>query len=67
METNQSYEAAYKELSQIASEIQSETISIDVLGPKVKRAAELIKFCQTKLRDTEKEVGNIISQMEQGH
>ena len=67
METNQSYETAYKELSQIASEIQGETISIDVLGPKVKRAAELIRFCQTKLRDTEKEVSNIITQMDQDH
>jgi exodeoxyribonuclease VII small subunit len=65
METNLSYEAAYKELSQIASEINGETISIDLLGTKVQRAAELIAFCQGKLRATQDEVTKIIQQMEQ--
>lgn len=58
------YEAAYRELQTIASEIESESVSVDVLADKVKRAAELITFCQTKLRNTEAEVNNIIKQME---
>jgi len=33
------------------------------LAEKVKRASELITFCQTKLRSTESEVNNIIAQM----
>jgi exodeoxyribonuclease VII small subunit len=60
----QTYEAAYAELKQIAAEIENESVSVDVLAQKVKRASELITFCQTKLRSTEQEVNNIIKQME---
>ena len=58
------YEAAYAELKQIAAEIENESVSVDVLAEKVKRASELIAFCQIKLRSTEQEVNNIIKQME---
>ena len=64
MEANLTYESAYKELAQIAKEIENETVSVDVLAQKVKRASELITFCQTKLKNTESEVNKIISQME---
>lgn len=60
----QTYEAAYAELKQIATEIENESVSVDVLAEKVKRAAELITFCQNKLRSTEQEVNKIIKQME---
>lgn len=60
----QTYEAAYAELKQIAAEIENESVSVDVLAEKVKRASELITFCQSKLRSTEQEVNNIIKQME---
>lgn len=67
MEKELTYEVAYKELKQLTSEIENETVSVDVLAEKVKRASQLIAFCQEKLRSTEKEVTNIISQMnEQG-
>jgi exodeoxyribonuclease VII small subunit len=65
MEANLTYEAAYNELAVIAKEIESESVSIDVLAQKVKRAAELITYCQTKLRSTEAEVTKIIAQMDQ--
>lgn len=64
MDSNLTYENAYKELKQISSEIENESVTVDVLATKVKRAAELITFCQKKLRDTEAEVTNIIKQME---
>jgi exodeoxyribonuclease VII small subunit len=64
MEPILTYEAAYNELAQIAKEIENETVSVDVLAEKVKRASELIVFCQTKLKSTETEVNKIISQME---
>jgi exodeoxyribonuclease VII small subunit len=64
MEKNLTYEQAYKQLKQIALEIENETISVDVLAEKVKKAAELITFCQEKLRSTETEVNKIISNME---
>ena len=65
MEATLTYEQAYEELDKIAREIQTETVSVDELAQKVKRAAELITLCQAKLRSTETEVNNIISQMEQ--
>jgi exodeoxyribonuclease VII small subunit len=64
MKETLTYEAAYNELAAIAKEIENETISVDVLATKVKRASELITFCQTKLKSTETEVNKIIAQME---
>jgi exodeoxyribonuclease VII small subunit len=64
METTLTYEEAYKELAAIAKEIESESVSVDVLAQKVRRASELITFCQTKLRTTEAEVNKIIAQMD---
>lgn len=58
------YDAAYAELKEISQEIENETISIDVLAEKVKRASFLISFCQDRLRSTEAEVNNILKQME---
>jgi exodeoxyribonuclease VII small subunit len=64
MEENLTYEAAYKELTEIAHDIENESVSVDVLADKVKRASVLIGYCQAKLRNTEAEVNNIIKQME---
>jgi exodeoxyribonuclease VII small subunit len=64
MDPQTTYESAYRELQQIAKDIETESVSVDVLSEKVKRAAELIAFCQEKLRKTEVEVGKIIEQME---
>jgi exodeoxyribonuclease VII small subunit len=64
MEQNLTYEEAYAELKKIASAIESETVSVDELAVKVKRASFLITYCQSKLRSTEQEVNNIIKQME---
>lgn len=64
MEEKQTYESAWTELNTISQEIENETISVDQLAAKVKRAAELIEFCQTRLKSTEGEVTRIISRME---
>ncbi len=64
MRQKQTYEEAYAELAEIARAIETESVSVDVLAQKVKRAAELITFCQSKLRSTETEVNNIIAQMD---
>ena len=67
MEQNLTYEAAYRELATIAKEIETESVSVDVLAQKVKRASELITFCQTKLKSTETEVNKIMAQMENSY
>ncbi|MEX1187959.1 MAG: exodeoxyribonuclease VII small subunit [Bacteroidia bacterium] len=64
MSKNLTYELAYQELKKIAEEIDNESVSVDVLADKVKRASELIEFCQKKLRSTEKEINQIIRGME---
>ena len=64
MEEKLTYETALSELTAISKEIENETISVDTLASKVKRASELIEFCQTKLKNTEAEVSKIISRME---
>jgi exodeoxyribonuclease VII small subunit len=64
MVTPNNYEEAYAELAKIAKEIENESVSVDVLADRVKRASELIAFCQGKLRTTEQEVNRIIKQME---
>lgn len=58
------YETAYEELQQIAAAIENESIGIDQLAQKLKRAAELIEFCQARLRFTELEVNKIVGQIE---
>ncbi len=58
------YEQAFAELKAIAEAIEDETVAVDVLAEKVKRASYLIRFCQDKLRATESEVNTIIRQME---
>jgi exodeoxyribonuclease VII small subunit len=64
MDNQLTYEASYAELKKISDDIANESVSVDVLAAKVKRASELITFCQNKLRTTEQEVNNIIKQME---
>jgi exodeoxyribonuclease VII small subunit len=43
------YEIAFQELKEIALEIENDSVTVDVLAEKVKRASELIQFCQIKL------------------
>ena len=47
------YETALAELKALVNELQEEAVSVDDLSAKMKRAAELIAFCQTKLRTVE--------------
>lgn len=58
------YKDAFAELAQIAEDMENETISVDDLSEKVKRATYLITFCQTKLKSTEEEVRKVLSQMD---
>lgn len=50
--------------NEIENEKENEIILADVLVTKVKKASELITFCQTKLKSTQEEVGKIISKIE---
>ena len=60
-----SYEEAFSELQQIVEEIENGEISVDTLSEKVKRAAQLIKLCKTKLTSTEEDINKILKDLEE--
>jgi exodeoxyribonuclease VII small subunit len=63
MEKKISYTEAISELESIVSEIEQGEITVDTLSEKVKRAAELIKICKTKLTSTEDDVNIILGEI----
>ena len=59
------YSQAIGELEKIINEIEAESVDVDVLAEKVKRATYLIKFCKSNLRTTEEEVKRVLSDIEE--
>jgi exodeoxyribonuclease VII small subunit len=59
----QTYKDAVAELEDILEKLENEDLDVDELSIKVKRVSYLIKFCKEKLFGTEKEIQNIISEM----
>ena len=57
------YQKAYDELEEIMKDLQGDLISVDDLTVKVKRAVELITFCNNMLRTTEGEVSAIVKKL----
>ena len=62
MEIN-NYTEAFAELREIATEIEQGEITVDELSEKVKRAAELIRYCKVKLTSTEEDVNAILKEL----
>ncbi len=60
------YTEAFLELQAIVLEIEQGQISVDELSEKVKRAAQLIKICKTKLTTTEEDVNKILKELDSG-
>ena len=58
------YTVAFEELQLIVQEIEEGGISVDELSLKVKRAAQLIKICKSKLTSTEEDVNQILKELE---
>ena len=58
---NLDYDSAFAELQQILQELQENTVSVESLTQKIKRAGELLHFCQDKLRKTEDEIEQLFS------
>jgi exodeoxyribonuclease VII small subunit len=59
------YTEAATELETILDAIESGDADVDVLGEKVERAAELIKFCREKLTGTEQRVDKVVADLRQ--
>jgi exodeoxyribonuclease VII small subunit len=59
-----SYSRAIKEIEEILRKIDSEELDVDQLSASVKKAADLLKICKSKLRDTEQEIQKILDDMD---
>ena len=60
-----SFSAAMEELERILRGIEDEEIDIDVLGRELKRAAELLELCRSKIRRAETEVSQIVQGLDE--
>jgi exodeoxyribonuclease VII small subunit len=58
-----SFNQAVIEIEDILRNIESGDLDIDKLSVEVKRASELIKQCQKKLRSAEDEINSIFKDM----
>ena len=59
------YKKALEEIEDIVQKIESEEIDVDELSAIVKKAADLIKQCKSKLRDTNKELEDIMTNIDE--
>jgi exodeoxyribonuclease VII small subunit len=59
------YAQAIDELEEIIEDIETESIDVDALAKKVKRAVYLINLCKNSLRNTEKEVKKTLTEIEE--
>lgn len=58
------YSDAMAELEEIVSKLEDNKLGVDELSQNVKRVAELIKFCKSKLKSTEEDVQKILEDMQ---
>ena len=61
----QTYHQAIAEIEEILGKMESEELDVDELSDKVKRVSELVRFCRTKLKNTEAEVEKVLKEMEE--
>lgn len=62
---NLNYSKAIKEIEEILRYIESQEVDVDVLVEKVKRAAELIRFCKSKLKVAQEELQKTLTELEE--
>ncbi|MFM7024128.1 MAG: exodeoxyribonuclease VII small subunit [Flavobacteriales bacterium] len=59
----QSYSEAIEELEAIVAKIEGEEVDVDELADNVKKALQIIKTCNLKLKNTEEEVSRILKEI----
>ena len=60
---NISYVNAIKQIEEILEKIENEELDVDELTVNVKKAADLLKICKSKLHDTEEEIQKILNEI----
>ena len=58
------YGDALAELEQILDEIEDDTVDVDVLATKVRRAAELLRVCRDRISAARIEVTQIVADLD---
>ena len=64
MSDSPDYKDAIEEIESIVDEIENETVDVDMLTEKIKRAAFLIKYCKQKLRNSDDEIRKVLDELE---
>jgi exodeoxyribonuclease VII small subunit len=59
-----SYNQAADELEDILTELDSETIDIDKLSARVRRAAELIRVCRERIAGARLEIERVVAELD---
>lgn len=58
------YNEAITEIENILDKIENEELDVDELAEKVNRVSELLKICREKLQTTNKQVEQVLKDME---
>jgi exodeoxyribonuclease VII small subunit len=58
------YSAALTELDGILHELDGDEIDVDVLGARVRRAAELLRVCRDRISSARFEVEQVVAELE---
>ncbi|MFT7475867.1 MAG: exodeoxyribonuclease VII small subunit [Verrucomicrobiales bacterium] len=59
------YSSAVAELDEILAELEDESLNVDILADRVKRASLLITFCRTRITSAKTQVEQIVADLEQ--
>jgi exodeoxyribonuclease VII small subunit len=60
------YADALAELEQILRELEAETVDIDHLGERVRRAATLIRLCRSRIDAARMEIEQVVAELDTG-
>jgi exodeoxyribonuclease VII small subunit len=58
------YAAALAELDDILHELDGDEVDVDVLGVRVRRAAELLRICRDRITNARFEVEQVVAELE---
>ena len=62
---NLTYEQALARIEEITGQIETGEMNVDELAKQVKEASDLLKFCKSKLFETEQEIEKILKEMDE--
>lgn len=63
MNKKMSYRQAAEQLEEIVAQIENGELGIDELSKKVEEAAELVKMCKDKLRQTDADIEQMLNEI----